>query len=326
MNAPDPAKPALRLAAVTGANGFVGRALVRRLLHEGISVRALLRDAASPSPPGADRFVLGDLASPAGLPWERAVLGCDAVFHLAAIGLTTERKLLEQVNVQATAALAKAAFASGVPLVYVSTVKVHGDGSAAPLTEASPLLPADDYGHTKLRAEQALARIAAQHGGVWWALRPPIVFGAGDRGNFARLLRLAQSRWPLPLASVNNHRSMIHVDVLADALLATLLRSVPHGRPWLVSGGPARSIGGWLASIGDALAAQGRRRPRLWPCPPGLLRAAAGLLGAGGTATRLLGSLAVDDSAWRQASGWQPPLDQDDAVARTVQQWLAAAR
>lgn len=309
----------LRHAAVTGAGGFVGRTLCRQLVAQGVRVRALVRSAGSPVPPGCEAQLVGDLADPAGCDWDRALDGgLDTVFHLAAIAHAPQAAAIDQVNREATGALAEAAFRRGLRLVHASTIKVYGDQAEGLIDERTPLRPDDAYGRSKLEGEQRIAEAAARHGGAWAGLRPPIVYGPGDAGNFARLVRLGRSGWPLPLGAVDNRRSMIHVEALADALIRAAQMPQATGACQVIAGGPAWSTAEWLRQIAKAAG----QPSRLWPCPPGLLRAAATLAGAGGVARRLLGSLAVDDRAWRQASDWHPPLSQEEAVARTVQALL----
>ena len=307
----------LRRVAVTGASGFVGRALCRRLLQGGVAVQALVRRAANARvPAGAEVQSIGDLATADAAAWN-AVLRqpLDTVFHVAAVAHHADAGALHRINVEATRMLAQACFRRGARLVYVSTVKVYGEPAPAKVDGASLPHPDDDYGRSKLDAEQVIAQEAEREGGDWLALRPPLVYGAEERGNFARLVRLAVSGWPLPLGAVHNRRSMIHVDVLADALVHAAQAPDLSGRAWPVSGGPAWSTGEWLRRIAHAAG----RPSRLWPCPPGLLLALARGVGAGAAADRLLGSLEVDDAHWRAASGWLPPLPQASAVTQTVQ-------
>jgi nucleoside-diphosphate-sugar epimerase len=302
-----------RRVVVTGASGFVGRALCERLLADGVAVRALVRNAQTRVPSGCERHPVGDLSA-ASTDWVPALHGVDTVFHLAAVARASTASVWA-VNVDATRTLADAAFGQGCRFVYASTIKVHGDTSTVPLTEQAGLQPQDDYGRSKLEAESVLRQRALARGGQWVALRPPIVYGAGDRGNFARLMRLARAGVPLPFAGIQNRRSMIHVDVLVDALCraATLLH-MPNAS-FMVAGGEALSTPDWLRHIASAAG----QRQRLWSLSPAILRTGARLIGAQGLAERLLGSLEVDDTAWRRLAHWQPPFAQEEAIRRTVQ-------
>lgn len=308
--------------AVTGASGFVGHTLCRVLLSRAVSVRALVRSESTPLPVGVERYVVGNLASMSLSDWSAALQDTECVFHLAAIAHAPDAADIARVNVAATATLAEAAFTAGLRLVHVSTVKVHGDNFAATLTEAAPFAPGDAYGRSKLKAEQEIAKLALARSGQWIAIRPPIVFGDDDRGNFARMVRLATAGWPLPLAAVQNRRSMVHVDVLADALCAAAALPRLPGRALLLSGGQAWSTPQWLRCIADAAG----RPLRLWHCPEAWLRGAATVAGAGGVADRLLGSLAVDDTAWRTLATWQPPITTEVAVATSVRALLKGRR
>ncbi|MCO5123557.1 MAG: NAD-dependent epimerase/dehydratase family protein [Rhizobacter sp.] len=306
---------ALRRAAVTGASGFIGRVLCDQLLARGIAVRALVRDAATPLAAGCERCVIGDIARP-GVPWGNALEGADAVFHLAAIAHEPRAApgRLRAVNVDATAALARAAFAQGARVVFASSIKANGEASATPIDERSPLAPTEPYGASKRDAERAIEQAAAQSGGHWIALRPPLVYGELERANFARLVRLALSGLPLPLASVRNRRSMVYAGNLADALLHAASLPAPANRAFVFSDSPAHSIGDWLAVIARAAG----RAPRLWPMPPAVLRVAALAAGKARIAQQLLDSLEVDGSAWCAFGAWHAPVAQGDAIAATV--------
>lgn len=309
-----------RQAAVTGASGFIGRVLCERLIARGVPVRALTRDADAPLAAGCERCVVGDIARPA-RPWAQSLRGADTVFHLAAIAHApnADPSRLRAVNVDATAAIAKAAFAQGARFVFLGSIKAHCETSPTPVDENSPLAPTEPYGVSKRDAERALAHAAAGGAGQWIALRPPLVHGPGGGANFDRLARLALSGLPLPLASVHNRRSMVHVGNLANALVhAATLATLPD-RGYVFSDSPALSIGEWLRLIARAAG----RTPRLWPLPPVMLRTAAAAIGRSQLAVQLLDSLEVDGRAWQALGDWSAPIGQADAVADTVRRLCA---
>jgi len=260
--------------AVTGASGFVGRALCHAL---GVQAIRQPRDAS--------------------LPRE-----CEAVVHLAGIAHRAASPAeLEAANVRMSERLGREAAALGVPFLFVSSVKVHGEESSSPLTERSPLVPQDPYGESKARAEAALRRIAGLRLTV---LRPPLVYGPGVRANFLALMRALARGWPLPFASIDNRRSFVYVGNLVDAIIRAL------GTPgtFLVSDGPGVSTPDLCRQIGNAL----HRRARLFPFPPAMLPG------------RLARSLEVDDSALRATLGWQPPSTLEAGLAATAQ-WFRSA-
>ncbi|WP_044561002.1 NAD-dependent epimerase/dehydratase family protein [Azospirillum sp. B4] len=309
---------------VTGATGFVGRALLPRLLVGGNEVVAVVRSAGAGLPAGVDAAPVGDLTGPVN--WAPVLQGAHALVHLA--GLAHQRNVsptaLEALNVTATVRLAQAAQAAGLRrLVYVSSVKAMGDHSPGrPLTEQDPALPEDAYGQSKRAAEEALATLCPPDGPLSLAiLRPPLVHGPGVKANMAALLRLA-TRWPvLPLGGIPNRRSLISVETLADAITRAVERWEVTGT-FLVADQPALSTSALVAT----LAAAAGRHPWLPSLPPALWRAAAALPRLAGIVDRLTGSLEVDDAAFRAAFDWHPPLDQNEALTRTVQAYLRQTR
>ena len=311
--------------AVTGASGFVGRATCGALRAAGHEVTALVRQGTAPA--GTREVRVADLGESA---LSAAFEQAEAVVHLAArvhVMQETEADPLaafHRVNVAGTCAAARAALTVGARrLVYLSSVKVHGEGRATPYRESDAPSPVDAYGRSKLEAERALAELAAADGGLEVVvLRPPLVYGPGVGGNFRRLLRLAQlaQRWPLPLGGLRNRRSLVSVGNLADAIRFALVTPGAGGRTLLVSDGDDLSTSDLLARLARALGAEAR----LLDWPTSLLGALAVAAGRRAEAERLLHSLTVDSSALRVGLGWRPPQSVDQAFAETARWWCEA--
>ncbi|MBM3567077.1 MAG: NAD-dependent epimerase/dehydratase family protein, partial [Alphaproteobacteria bacterium] len=178
---------------VTGANGFVGRAVCAELTLRGHAVVAAIRTAEKAAGLSCVRAaVVGDLGPDTD--WREALNGIDAVVHLAArvhvMGESGEaaEAAHRRANTEGTRRLAEAAAAGARRFVFLSTVKVMGESSEgrAPFTESdTPAPDADDaYGQSKLAAEIALAGVARTTGLEVAVLRPPLVYGPGVRANF----------------------------------------------------------------------------------------------------------------------------------------------
>lgn len=218
--------------------------------------------------------------------------GCDAVVHLANIAHgRAGRRRLWKVNVEGTArAAALAAEAGARRFVYLSSVKARE--------------PNDLYGEAKLAAESSISRLASRTGLEVVILRPPLVYGPRVRANFLALMRAIAQGWPLPLASIDNRRSLVYVGNLCNAIAACLESPSAAGKNFYATDGAAISTPALCRAIGEALG----RPARLFPFPPALL-----------PAERLTGSLEVDDSAIRSELGWRPPFSTQQGLRATAE-------
>jgi nucleoside-diphosphate-sugar epimerase len=300
---------------VTGASGFVGRALVPALAAAGTAVRAATRDPAAVTfPADVEVAAVGDFRQP--VDWAPVLADVDAVVHLAGIahiGPRIEEAVYDRVIHSATAELVAACGKANVQrLVFMSSVRAQSAASADHvLTEDDAPHPSEAYGRAKLKAEAAV-----RAGDVAWTiLRPAMVYGPSAKGNLARLQRLADTPWPLPLASFQSRRSLVSLDNLIGAL-AFVVTSAATARETYLVADPAAVT---LAEIVTALRRGLGRPPRLYPVPPGVFETPLKMLGRGDVWERLGGSLVVDPGRLI-AAGWHPDADTLGALAR-----LAAA-
>ena len=307
--------------ALSGATGFVGRALAHRLaVAEARPVRLLLRSPGAGLPARAETHVVGDLASADLGP---ALQGCTAIIHAAArVHVMHERarqpiEAYRHANVAGTMALARQAVRAGVRrFIYLSSIKVHGE-QTAPGHAFHPddsLAPQDDYARSKAEAETQLRALAQAGGLELVVVRPPLVYGPGVRANFARLVQAVDWGLPLPLAGVDNRRSLVALDNLVDLLVRCVDHPGAAGRAFLVSDGEDLST----AELVRRLAAALQRPPRLWRVPPAWLRAAGMVTGRSAAVDRLCGNLQADIGPTRSMLDWTPPVGVDEALRRMV--------
>lgn len=296
---------------VTGAGGFVGRAVVRRLQRGGHRVVPLVRIATG----ATGEVVVGDLAAPV-IPASPPPL--DALIHLAACthfrGDDAQAVAkFQAVNVEGTRAMLELARRSGVRrFVFISSVKVNGERTVGrAYTELDPPQPEDAYGRSKLAAEEVVHRSCRAAGIDFVILRPPLIYGVGQKGNLRALVRAERSGVPLPFGRVRNRRSLIHVDNLADLIAVVTDHPLARDRVFMAEDGTTVST----ADLIRAMAAATGRRARLLPIPTSLLSAAGRLVGRGGQIERLLGDLEVDGTTTRTLLGWVPPIRPAAALA-----------
>lgn len=315
---------------VTGASGFVGRALLERLAATSShDVRGAVRRPVAEPVAGIDyRFVAG-LDREAD--WLGALEGCDTVVHAAArvhvMRETVTDPLAEfrRVNVEGTEALARQAVSAGVRrFVFVSSIKVNGEETAPgrPFQPTDPARPADPYGVSKLEAENAIRAVCEPAGVEWVVVRPTLVYGPGVRANFLTMMQWLWRRVPLPLAAVGNRRSLTALDNLTSLIERCASHPAAAKQVFLAGDGEDLSTPELLRRIGRAMG----RPARLFPIPTAALVGAASLAGRGDFARRLVGSLQVNVDKARELLGWQPAVRVEEGLEKTVRAFLASAR
>lgn len=306
---------------VTGSTGFVGRPLCKKLLQKAFSVRGSvwIAEATSNLPAGMQAASIESIGPDTD--WSAALTGIDTIIHLAArVHVMDETSgdplaAYRKVNVGGTENLARQAAAHGVRrLVFLSSVKVHGEETDVPYAEEDHPAPRDPYGVSKLEAENILQRIAAETGLELVIIRSPLVYGPGVKANFFRLLGSVERGMPLPLASINNARSLIYLGNLSDAIVTCATHPQAAGRTYLVSDGEDVSTPELVRLIASAL----RKPARLFPFPPALMRLAGRMTGKTGAVDRLLGSLVVDSGRIKRELGWQPPFTMVEGLRETA--------
>ncbi|MGE8066792.1 UDP-glucose 4-epimerase family protein [Pseudomonas sp. NPDC089569] len=308
---------------VTGASGFVGSALVAKLLADDrfIPVSAIRGLSRGVLPVGHISY---DLES--GISVE-ALQGIDTIVHAAARVHVMEGsgsddlEAFRRANVEGTLRLARSAVQAGVRrFIFISSIKVNGEHTSPgkPFTSSDLPAPVDAYGVSKSEAEQALRALALCTGLEVVIIRPPLVYGPGVKANFERMLGWVYSGVPLPFGSISNKRSLVALDNLLDLIVLCIQHSAAPGNTFLVSDGEDLSTTQLLRCVAQSLGV----RSTILPVPQRILSMCFILMGKRALATRLCGSLQVDISDTREQLGWTPPVKVQqalDAVARHYQ-------
>jgi nucleoside-diphosphate-sugar epimerase len=300
---------------VTGANGFIGRELVDRLVLNQDSIRILVRRPAGHLPKPVDRVIVSDLADVGNEhALAEALSGNDAVVHLAAItpgALSGDQAAVSARDTELTVKLARLAAAAGIrKFIYLSSALVFGGSSIIPFSEESPAVPRDYYARSKLACEAGLRAAAEASGMQWTIIRPPLVYGPGVKGSLRTLARTVARGVPLPLGSVScNRRDMIGVRNLASFIERALTNAAAANDTFVVRDGEAVSSRELIEMISEAAG----RPARLFRIDTNVLRYSGKLLRLHGPIESLTENFEIDDSKARRQLGWiaEKPLGYD---------------
>jgi nucleoside-diphosphate-sugar epimerase len=315
---------------ITGANGFIGSSMMRRLTLDGVlEVVGAIRSSAQFSNSEYKAYLCGEL-SPQN-DWSQVLTHVSTVVHTAArvhvMKDPSANPLGEyrRANVEGTLNLARQAAREGVRrFIFISSVKVNGESTPvnAPFSADDIPAPQDPYGISKLEAEQGLRDIAQKTNMEVVVVRPPLVYGPGVKANFRSIMRGLYRGIPLPLGAVHNLRSFVALDNLVDLLVRCLTHPAAANQTFLVSDGEDLSTGELAVRLGRALG----KSARLIPVSEQLLIAGATLLGRREFAQRICGSLRVDMEKTRRMLSWQPPITVNEGLRRAAEGFLLEAR
>ena len=316
---------------ITGAAGFIGGSLCGRLRDVGHEVTACSRSRVEQ--PGIFYVRSPELGPESD--WSGALTNVDAVVHLAGLAhVTSEKPDAEadekylRINAEGSRNLAKQCAHAGIKhFVFLSSCHAVAAESDDVLTDQTRPQPVTAYGRSKLAAEEAIKSVLADSDCAWTILRPPLVYGPGNKANFGLLVKLVQTGLPLPLASVRNRRSFIYVENLVDLIANFLGNPKAFGKTFLPSDGEDLSTAELIEKIARAEAGNlkleckgggcAANRARLFPFPEKILKAMGCLPGLGAL-RKLTSSLYVDSQPIGQDLGWTPPFTMEEGLRRTL--------
>lgn len=296
---------------ITGANGFVGKALCTNLSkYDYFNFIPLARE---PLPPN---FMLcPDLNQKEG--WSELLAEADVVIHLAGkaheVSDVSSLEAYRSVNTYGTVNLAKQALIAGVKkFIFMSSIGVNGISNSFPFKYSDEPTPIENYAISKYEAEIELKKIAKNVDMEIVIIRPPLVYGKNALGNFGTLLSVADRNLPLPLGAINNQRSFVAIDNLVDLIVTCIDHPNAVNQTFLVSDDENISTSNLLKKL--TLAAG--KKPWLIPIPVSFLKLIASIVGKKATVERFSSSLTVDIEHTKNTLNWKPPITLDEGIRR----------
>ncbi|WP_296404583.1 hybrid nucleoside-diphosphate sugar epimerase/sugar transferase [Psychrobacter sp.] len=309
---------------VTGANGFIGQALVKSLLNTPHIVIACVRQSVKPTLDCEYRFIekLDSTTE-----WKQVLQDIDVIVHCAGKSSITKDELnnlsssLHEVNTAATINLVEQAVQAGIQrFIFLSSIKVNGEYSLPnqPFIPDVSQPPTDPYGLSKYNAEIGLKEIASNSAIEYVIIRPTLVYGENVKGNFSSLMKWTYKGLPLPLGGIRkNLRSLVSVDNLTDFIINTIDNDFAKNEIFLVSDDEDISTAIMLEDIASGLEVNNRALP----IPPVLIYVGASIIGKKHIARRLCGSLQVDISKSKKKLNWQPKCGTHESIKETAKSY-----
>lgn len=305
---------------VTGAGGFIGRALCARFSEDRVPFVGAVRTGKSDDARGL--VALGDFAA---ADWDETMRGVDAIVHLAGSVHASAADASNPThfvvgNVHVTRRLLDAAIRAGVRrFILASTIKVYGEQTfpGRPFRAGDAVNPQDAYAHSKAEAESLLWNACKQGGMEGVVLRLPLTYGPHVKGNFLRLLEAVAAERRLPLAGIPNRRTLLYVGNAVSAIEAALGGDRLGGQTLPVADRESISTSDLVIRLAREL----KVSPRIFRVPPALFHVAAALTGKRAAIARLTTSLEVDAARFDDLAVWAPPYTLDQGLTATAAWW-----
>ncbi len=310
---------------ITGATGFVGKRLCNELQNDNHEVYVAIRKKTESVVEKIYQFEIGDLS--AEIDWSKVLQGVEVVVHTAARVHIMNDSVVDpitefrRVNTAATLTLARQAATSGVKrFIFISSIKVNGEMTKPnhPFQPDDAFIPVDPYALSKYEAEQGLLKVAEETRMELVIIRPPLVYGAGVRANFASMMKWIKIGIPLPLGAVRNQRSFVALENLVSFIIHCIDHPKAANEIFLISDGEDVSTTELLRKVAKVFG----QKAFLLPVPITWMRLVATLMGKSDVTNRLFGSLQVDSSKVYELLGWKQVITMDEQLKKTADAYL----
>lgn len=301
---------------VIGTSGFVGNRLAESLSIKGIDIRGYNRSEHPSSYP----LTIGDLDDLKRL--KESMKNIDTVVLTAGksnhVGDTsTALETYRKCNTQGSINVAKAAIEAGIKrLIYISSIKVNGETTTTPFDNQSCYAPETAYGVSKMEAEIALKQLSKDHCFDLIIIRPPLIYGSGMKGNLAAIMKSLRHPIPLPVAGIDNRRSLLYIENLIDLIEHCLLHQSIGSQTFLASDNQDISTRDLFYMLRGVVSG----KAWLIPLPKKILEQAFIYLRKQQAADKILGDLVLDISYTCKVLGWHPPYTVEEAMQDLKQQ------
>lgn len=312
---------------LTGMSGFVGQALLPRLLQKKYNTRAAVRSLKKALDGQVSQCSINNICKNQN--WKNIVIDADIVIHCAARvhimddSSSNPLEKFREVNTYGTLNLAQQAADAGVKrFIFISSIKVNGESTkiGVPFKPDDNFIPTDPYGLSKYEAEIGLHNIAKETGMEVVIIRPPLVYGPSVKANFAAMIKWLNKGVPLPLGGIKeNKRSLVSLDNLVDLIITCIDHPNAANQTFLVSDDEDLSTATMLKELSVALGKSGK----MLSLPVKLFEVIGKVTGRSAIMERLCGSLQVDISKTKQLLDWHPPVTVKEGFARTAEYYLS---
>jgi UDP-glucose 4-epimerase len=280
---------------VTGGSGFVGKHLLKKLQNKGYEITCLLRENGN-SVKGFTNINESELIN--------SDLTLDAVIHLAGLAHISSQKAakkklcFEQSNNELTFRVVELAKSKNVKIfINLSSIAVvAGSSSKQIIDDYFGGLPRSPYAQSKYQGERHVKTLK-QNNCLAVSLRPPLIIGLGAKGNWAKLIRIASTKLPLPFKEINNQRSLLSIDDLCDRIITILSQdpTIDKSGEYCIASSPPLSI----SEIIHEIRAAHMEADRMFPVPSFVWKAIYKVPIISQLLEKMIEDLVLDDTRFR---------------------------